>query len=146
QKDAGDMGSGHTVTAFYEVVPAGLPIPVPGVDPLKYQQAPRPSPAADSDEWLTVKLRYKDPEAEQSKLLSQALGGPVPALADTSADLRFAAGVAAFGMLLRDSKFRGEASYAGVRELASGAKGRDPGGHRAGFLELIAVAERLAGK
>jgi Ca-activated chloride channel family protein len=145
RKDAGDMGAGHTVTAFYEIIPAGLPIPEPGVDRLKYQQTGKPAAAADSGEWLTVKLRYKDPEADTSKLLSQPLAGDVPALAKTSADFRFAAAVASFGMLLRDSKYRGEGSYAFVRKLAKAAQGADPGGHRAGFLELVAAAERLAG-
>jgi Ca-activated chloride channel family protein len=143
QKDAGDMGSGHTVTALYEIVPAGLPVPGAGDAP-KDPEPPKASPAAQSDEWLTVNLRYKDPEADTSKLLSQVLAGPVLKLADATPDFRFAASVASFGMLLRGSPHRGDASYAAVGRLAKGAVADDPGGHRAGFLELIAAAERLA--
>jgi Ca-activated chloride channel family protein len=145
-KDAGDMGSGHTVTALYEIVPAGLPVPGPAVDALKYQEKPKAAPAAASGEWLTVKLRYKDPEAQTSQLLSQVLGGEVAKLDDTSADFRFAGAVAAFGMLLRDSPHRGDASYAAARQLARGALADDPGGHRAGFVELIDAAEALGGR
>jgi Ca-activated chloride channel family protein len=143
RRDAGDLGSGHTVTALYEVVPAGLPLPVPAVDPLKYQKPARPDRAAGGDEWLTVKLRYKDPDAGTSKLLSRALAGPARKVTDLSPDFRFAAAVASFGMLLRDSEYKGQASYAGVRELAKRGLGADPGGHRAGFLELVDAAERL---
>jgi Ca-activated chloride channel family protein len=143
-KDAGDMGAGHTVTALYEVVPAGQPLPAHGVDPLKYQQPAVPSRAADNGEWLTVKLRYKDPDAETSKLLAQSLEGPAWKVGDAAPDFRFAAAVAAFGMLLRNSEYRGEASWAGVRELARSGLGDDPHGHRAEFLRLVDAAERLA--
>jgi Ca-activated chloride channel family protein len=146
KKDAGDMGSGHTVTALYEIVPAGVPIPVPGTDPLKYQQPAKAAPAADSDEWFTVKLRYKDPDADKSQLLSQVLSGPPTRLPDTTADFRFAAAVASFGMLLRDSPYRGEATYAALRKQAKEALADDPGGHRAGFLELVDAAGRLAAR
>jgi Ca-activated chloride channel family protein len=143
-KDAGDMGSGHTVTALFELVPAGLPVPRPGAAASKLEKTPAPGPVTDADEWLTVKLRYKEPEADRSQLLSQLLGGPVQPLADTSPDFRFAAAVASFGMLLRDSAYRGDASYASVRKLATESRGEDPGGHRAGFVELVDAAERLA--
>jgi Ca-activated chloride channel family protein len=142
KKDAGDMGSGHTVTAFYEIIPPGQPVPEAGVDPLKYQVVPKPSAAADTDEWLTVKMRYKDPEAETSELASQALAGPPAKLADTSADFRFASAVASFGLLLRESPYKGEATYAAVRKQAAVALGADPGGHRAGFLELVDAAAK----
>src|SRR5262245_12093574 len=103
QKDAGDLGSGHTVTVFYELVPAGEKVEVPGVDPLKYQDAPKPNAGASrTREWLTVKLRYKDPEEEKSKLLEVPV--TTSALKATpSVDFQFAAAVAAFGMILRDS-------------------------------------------
>jgi Ca-activated chloride channel family protein len=144
RKDAGDLGAGHTVTALYEIVPAGQPLPVPRVDPLKYQKPPAPAPAAAGDDWLTVKLRYKDPDAETSKLLSRSLAGPVQKMKDAPADFRFASAVAAFGMLLRDSQYRGEATYGLVGELARGGLGADPNGHRAEFLELVEAAGRLA--
>jgi Ca-activated chloride channel family protein len=143
KKDAGDMGAGHTVTAFYEIVPAGQPIPGSKVDDLKYQRQPLPAPASKSDEWLTVKLRYKDPSAETSKLLSQSLRGPVHKLSEMPADFCFASSVAAFGLLLRGSEYRGTASFAQVRETADAARDRDPHGHRAAFLELVDAAQRL---
>jgi Ca-activated chloride channel family protein len=143
RKDAGDMGSGHTVTALYELVPAGLPVPVAGVEPGKWEKT-RPAPAGDADEWLTVKLRYKEPDAEKSQLLAQVLAGPAQKLADTTADFRFAAAVASFGLLLRESPYRGDATHAGVRAWAREGRGADPGGHRGRFLELIDAAEQLA--
>ncbi len=142
-KEAGDLGVGHTVTAFYEIVPAGEPIPVPGVDALKYQQTAKPTNRAAGDEWLTVKLRYKDPESDASKLLNQPLTGPVVRFADAEPDHRFAASVAEFGLLLRHSEYRGTASYAQVRNQAKHSLGADPNGHRAEFLKLVDAAERL---
>ncbi|HEX4606856.1 MAG TPA: VWA domain-containing protein [Urbifossiella sp.] len=132
--DAGEMGSGHQVTVLYEVVPAGVPVNVPGVDPLRYQ-AP-PGPAAASDEWLTVKMRYKAPDGDVSKEFARPLAGDA-FRADQSADFRWAASVAAFAQLLRDSPHKGLSSYAGVLEEATAVVGEDPNGHRRGFLELV---------
>lgn len=140
KKDAGDLGSGHQVTVLYEIVPAGVKIDLPEVEPSKYQKAGAPDPKA-TDEWLTVRMRYKHPEAETSKELSQPLKGePAKELSD---DFRFAAAAASFGMLLRDSKYRGAMTYAGVLEEAKGSVGADPNGHRKQFLELVAAAKRL---
>jgi Ca-activated chloride channel family protein len=144
KKDAGDMGAGHTVTALHEIVPAGQVVPAAKIDALKYQQASKPSEAADSGEWLTVKLRYKDPDAETSKLLSQPLTGAPWKLSQMPEDFRFASAVAAFGMLLRNSEHRGDATYARVHKLAAGAVSEDRNGHRAEFLKMIDAAERLA--
>jgi Ca-activated chloride channel family protein len=144
KKDAGDMGAGHTVTALYEIVPAGLPLPAAGVDPAKWEKTTGPSAVKEDDEWLTVNLRYKDPDAEKSQLLSHVLGGAVHKQTETSPDFRFAAAVGSFGMLLRDSPYKGEATWAGTRTLARGALGWDPGGHRASFIEMIDTAQRLA--
>jgi Ca-activated chloride channel family protein len=146
RKDAGDMGAGHTVTALYEIIPSGQPIPGARVDPLKYQQAAAPAKAAASGEWLTVKLRYKDPEAETSKLLEQSLTAIPAEIANMPEDFRFASAVAAFGMLLRHSEYRGQASYRLVRSLADDAVGADHQGHRVEFLKMVAAAERLAAK
>jgi Ca-activated chloride channel family protein len=140
-KDAGEIGAGHTVTALYEVVPAGLPLDRPGV-PLKYQ-APALSSAAGSGEVMTVKLRYKQPEGDTSRLLSRAVLAREAGRG--SERLRFAAAVAAFGMLLRESEHRGRADWAMVRELASEARGRDEGGYRGEFLALVESASALAG-
>jgi Ca-activated chloride channel family protein len=139
-KDAGDMGSGHQVTVLYEVVPVGVKIDLPGVDPLKYQ-AVKEAPNA-ADEWLTAKMRYKHPEAETSKELAQPLKGEAQ-VKDLSDDFRFAAAAASFAMLLRESQFRGAMTYAGVLEEAQGCLGKDPGGHRKEFLELVKRADSL---
>jgi Ca-activated chloride channel family protein len=93
-KDASDMGAGHTVTGLYELVPGSEPIPAKGVDPLKYQKPGTLTQAALSGEWLTFKLRYKDPEADTSKLITKTLSGKAIPLTEASADLRFAAAVA----------------------------------------------------
>lgn len=140
-KDAGDMGSGHQVTVLYEIVPPGVKIDVPGVDPLKYQPA---KDSAVSDEWLTVKMRYKHPDAETSKELSKALSGEVRK--DLSEDFRFAAATASFAQLLRDSPHKGAMTYAGVLEEAQGCVGTDPNGHRKSFLELVKRANALTTK
>jgi Ca-activated chloride channel family protein len=143
-KDAGEIGAGHTVTALYEVVPAGLPLPLerPAIA-LKYQEAPRSSAAAAADELLTVKLRYKDPEGSASRLLSRAVSARVAA-GRGSERVRFAASVAAFGMLLRESEHRGQADWPMVIELAQGARGRDETGYRAEFVTLAQSAARLS--
>jgi Ca-activated chloride channel family protein len=145
RRDAGELGAGHSVTALYEVVPVGAPeAPGRGVDPLRYQQV-RPAPnAGSSGELLTVKLRYKAPGGDESRLITRALVDRPASLASASADFRFAAAVAEWGMLLRGSKFRGEGSYAQVAELARGALGSDRGGYRAEFLRLVDSSRQLA--
>ncbi|TGE09397.1 vWA domain-containing protein [Hymenobacter fodinae] len=140
RKDAGELGSGHTVTALYEVVPVGAPA---SVDPLKYQPAtPTPTPAATA-ELLTVKLRYKQPQGGSSKLLEQPLTGQDRPLAEASENLRFAAAVAQFGMLLRQSDYRGTATWEATAALAKGARSYDPDGYRAELVRLIKLAEGL---
>ncbi len=139
-KDAGDMGSGHQVTVLYEIVPKGVDIELPGVDPSKYQKTD--SGGKFDDERLTVKMRYKHPEAETSKELSQVLKGEVAK--ELSDDFRFAAATASFGMILRDSKFRGAMTLTGVLEEAQGCVGADPNGHRKQFLALVKFAKDLS--
>ena len=141
RKDAGEIGAGHTVTALYEIVPRGVGTSLPGVEPLRYRQPASLSGAAATEELMTVKLRYKEPDGETSRLLSVAVrdGG-----ARASEDLRFAAAVAEFGLLLRESEHRGGATWAQARELAEGARGRDAGGYRAAFLDLLRRAEELS--
>jgi Ca-activated chloride channel family protein len=141
-KAGGTVGSGHQVTVLYEIVPVGVPIELPGVDKSKYTVPAKPDPNAP-DEWLTVKMRYKHPEADTSKELAKTL--PSKALgAELSDDFRFAAAAASFGMLLRNSKFSGGMTYAGVLEEAQGCLGKDPGGHRKQFLELVKIAKDLS--
>lgn len=140
-KDAGDMGAGHTVTALYELVPAGQPVPGADVDPLKYSQAEHPS---DPPDWLTVKMRYKAADGDTSVVLAKALEPGDLDFAAADEDLRFATAVAAFGMTLRGSEHRGETTYEMAGEIARGAVGADPDGRRAEFYSLVRVAERLA--
>ncbi len=139
-KDAAEMGAGQTVTALYEVVPVGVKIELPGVDPLKYQKPT--TPVGESEEWLTAKMRYKHPDSAKSlevvrPLPGNALGKPA------TADFQFAAAVAEFAMLLRDSPYKGSASYDRVISLAEANLGPDPGGHRAEFVALARKARRL---
>jgi len=142
-KDAGDLGAGHAVTALYEIVPVGVEhtVETGSTPPLRYQ-AERPTDGVRfARELAFVSLRYKPPEEDVSRLLQV----PVAAASrPPSTDLRFAAAVAGFGMILRDSEHRGRLDYAGVLEQAAGALGEDPGGHRAGFLELVRQARRVS--
>ena len=141
-KDAGDIGAGHSVTALYELVSAGGDEPGE-VDPLKYQNTTVPSAARTTPEMLTLKLRYKEPDSETSKLVTQpVLDADAPVL-QASDNLRFAAAVAEFGMLLRESKHKGDASWDDVRRLAQTSLGRDEEGYRADFLTLVAEASRI---
>jgi len=134
-KDAGDMGSGHTCTALYEVVPAGEKVDVADVEPLKYQTSRALTDAGKAGEWATVRMRYKHPDSNQASEVSSVL--PATGLAkEPSADFRFVSAVAAFGMLLRDSEYRGTADYAKVIEWAKPVVGKDAGGHRAEFVRL----------
>jgi Ca-activated chloride channel family protein len=142
RKDAGEIGAGHTVTALYEVVPAGLPLDAKGAGPLKYQQPPALSPAATSDELLTLKLRYKEPEGDVSRLLTSTVASSQET-ARGSERLRFAAAVAAFGLLLRESDHRGQATWPMVLELARAGQGEDREGYRAEFVKLASRAAEL---
>ncbi len=139
RKDAGELGAGHSVTALYEIVPAGVKIDLPGVDPLRYQTTSTDRGDGLADELMAVKLRYKQPDAEVSQLRTFT----VRARRDMAPELGFAAAVAEFGMLLRDSEFKGAASFAQARNLATRFKGPDPHGHRAEFIRLIGIAESL---
>ena len=146
RKDAGEIGAGHTVTALYEVVPVGQPLPNrPSVDALKYSE---PSPAVDIDrkassDLLTVKLRYKAPDGDTSKLIEVPVKDTPVAFDETSADFQFAAAVAAFGMKLRNSPYAGDLSWSEIQKIARRNLGEDPGSYRAEFLTLIEKAARL---
>ena len=144
-KDAGEIGAGHSVTALYEVVPVGAP-GAPKVDALKYQGRSTLSAAADSGELMTVKIRYKEPQGSTSRLLSFPIDDADRSLADTSRDFRFSAAVAGFGMLLRGSAHKGDATWTNIRALAEQAKGSDPHGRRAELVRLIDKAASLSDK
>ncbi len=148
QKDAGDLGAGHTVTALYEIVPVGAAQPL--IDPLKYQQPQTAENvskmlAGNSADVLTVKLRYKEPKARTSQLLTQPLTGAATPIAQATADFRFAAAVAQFGLLLRQSEQRGTATWPATVALADAARGTDADGYRAEFVRLARLAEGLSG-
>jgi Ca-activated chloride channel family protein len=143
--DAGEIGAGHTVTALYELIPVGQPLPdVPAVDALKYQVPA--SPAAPGAEALTVKMRYKLPDGETSSKLEFPLSADALGNSTPSDDVRFAAAVAGFGMLLRESEHRGSFTYADVLRLAGSALGPDRLGYRAEFLKLVRNAEAITGR
>ena len=145
QRDAGDIGAGHTVTALYEIVPPGAPLSIPAVDPLKYQPNPDPTAASDTGELLTLKLRYKEPDGDRSSLIEAPLTDRGRAFQAASPDFQFAAAVAAFGMVLRDSPHRGAADFDKVRQWARAGLGEDAGGLRAEFLRLVDQAGALRG-
>ena len=139
-KDAGELGAGHTVTALYEVVPAGTAVPR-AIDELRYQPEPADPPTSRfEDELMYVKVRYKDPGGTKSRLLAQAVAdrSGMP-----STDFRFAAAVAGFGMLLRDSPHSGTFSLSDVVQLAENGKGDDPRGYRGEFIRLVEATRDL---
>jgi Ca-activated chloride channel family protein len=138
KKDAGEIGAGHTVTALYEIVPAGSKEEFPGTDPLKYQQVQ----VAPSNELLTVKLRYKEPDGDTSKLLAKTLQ-PQGAIVQPSENYNFATSVVEFGMILRDSKYKGSSTYDDVLARAKASKGKDDDGYRAEFIKLVELAQIL---
>ncbi len=143
-KDAGEIGAGHTVTALYEVVPFGQKFDQSDVDALKYQQPTELTSRADSKELMTIKIRYKEPHADTSKLLSVWVSDAGGALGNASNNFKFSSAVAAFGMLLRDSKYKGDVRYADVSQLARAAAGADAQGYRSEFLQLVERADTLA--
>ena len=138
KKDAGDIGAGHSVTALYEIVPAGTEVPGGAkVDDLKYQSKTVPNANATTGEMMTVKIRYKQPDGKTSKLLSRAVPNQTVEYAKTPVDLRWATAIAGFGMLLRDSPHRGNLSWTQVQAMAEGAVGTDTDGYRKQAIELI---------
>jgi len=145
RKDAGELGAGHTVTALYELVPAGSASPL--VDKLKYQSgaaSPAAPPAASADanaDVLTVKLRYQAPQGGPSQLLAQPLAGAARPIAQASADQQFAAAVAEFGLLLRQSPQRGTATYASAAQLAQASRSAAP--DRAELVQLLGLAQEI---
>lgn len=136
--DAGELGAGHSVTALYEVIRRGVDsdVEVPTAGELKYQDERAPSEQAASDELLTVKLRYKAPDGDTSRLFERSLQRATVEQ-DVSSDFHFAASVAGFGMLLRDSEYKGDLTLDEVRRLAEQGRGEDARGTRAGFISLI---------
>ncbi len=144
-RDAGELGAGHSVTALYEIVPVGADsdVRVGGVDPLRYQRPTGEPSGAHADELMNVRIRYQPPQGGESRLLAHPVRAPAPG-ARSSDDFRFAAAVAQFGMVLRESEHRGRSSVQGVLSLAGGARGADAEGYRAEFIRLVQEYERMA--
>ncbi|PID73429.1 MAG: hypothetical protein CSB33_03830 [Desulfobacterales bacterium] len=141
-KDAGELGAGHTVTALYELVPAGTPNDLPPAAKLRYQKngiTPAAGESPVSGELLHIRFRYKPVGENISRLMEQPLSSAASSLDATSENFRFSAAVAGFGMLLRDSKFKNELNYDDVLALARSATGRDENGDRAEMIRLIEI-------
>lgn len=145
RKDAGEMGAGHNVTALYELVPAGADEKEPSVDPLKYQKRDeiKTGTGSYSGEYLTIKIRYKKADGNTSILLDKAVSGRVKGSGEASDNLRFASAVAEFGMLLRNSEFKGTSTFESAEALARNSRGRDDDGYRAEMIRLIATAREM---
>jgi Ca-activated chloride channel family protein len=152
KKDAGEIGAGHTITALYEVAPVGDSGGAPGVDPLKYQPDPTVmdelSKRGHNPELLTLKIRYKAPDApiEQgtSKLLEFPLIDEGKSFAQADTDFKFQAALAEFGMVLRDSQFKGNANFDSAIELAQSGKGEDAKSYRGEFIDLVKRAKQIS--
>ena len=142
-KDAGEMGAGHSVTALYEIIPAGSTEEIASVDPLRYQSQPQERLIDNNGEVMTIKLRYKKPNEEKSRLLTQVLKKREMKKLDQSLDFMFAASVAEFGLLLRQSQFLGMGNYKQVLRMAKASKGADLEGYRAEFIRLVETASLL---
>ena len=140
KKDAGELGAGHRVTAFYELVSPGADDAPPATDELLYQQ----TTAVDSPDLLTLKLRWKEPDAAESTRVDRPIRPEDVFKAEPSEDFRFASAVAECALLLRDSAFKGDASYDALIRRAKGAKGKDDAGYRAEFIRLAERAQLLS--
>ncbi len=147
KKDAGELGSGHTVTALYEVMPVGVTNNYPEtVDALKYSQPSIAQPYSFNDEMMNIKLRYKQPDGDVSKLMVHPVMDSNKPIGNASENFRFAASIAQFGMILRNSEFKNNSSFDGAAKLAASAVGVDKEGYRKEFLEMIAKAKMMAVK
>jgi Ca-activated chloride channel homolog len=144
-KDAGEMGSGHMVTALYEIVPAGSGEKIPSVDPLKYQTSKKIQEENISDELLTIKVRYKQPDGNTSKLLEKPVRSNPVSIEEVTDNLKFAAAVVEFGMILRESEFKGTSTLESAAKLAKSAKGEDEDGYRSEMIRLISTVKDMRG-
>lgn len=141
KKDAGEIGAGHSVTALYEIVLKGAGT-APTVDDLRYQQ-PQHGESALSNEMLTVKFRYKKPDGDTSILIEKNLENKLADWKLLSNDFKFSAAVAAWGMLLRDSEYKGTATYDLILDWAKEGKGEDKNGYRAEFIRLVELTKLM---
>jgi Ca-activated chloride channel homolog len=141
-KDAGEIGSGHTVTALYEIVPVGVKSNYFGTDKSKYQ-AEKPILTGNLNEVLTIKLRYKNPDEDKSQLIEKTVLDTHSAFDKSSENLRWAASVAELGLLLRKSDYKGKANYAHIIATAQAARGKDEEGHRAEFVKIVKTIQSM---
>jgi Ca-activated chloride channel family protein len=142
-KDAGELGAGHSVTAIYEIIPAGADMNMIDIDSLKYQKKRASDRQANENELLTVKFRYKQPNGNKSTLLESVLEVTDISFEQASTNFRFASTVAAFGMKLRGSESMKNMNYDQIITLAKAAKGQDEEGYRAEFIKLVETAQLL---
>jgi len=143
QKDAGEMGAGHSIMALYEVIPKGAEGDETKLPEFRYQTRTVPNENAHQDELLTLRLRYKLPHAEQGIEMTQTLLAGSATFEQASDNIKFASAVALFGMILGDSQFTEEVSWQTVLQLAESSLGDDPSGYRREFLQLIQLAKQL---
>jgi Ca-activated chloride channel family protein len=149
KKDAGEMGAGHTITALYELIPAGSDEALKSIDELKYQaygeetKTTKKIKADPNAELMTVKLRYKQPDGITSTKVEIPVKGRVLDLNQTSRNFRFSASVAEFGLILRSSPYLEDGSMEQVISLAKNAKGQDEEGYRSEFITLVKLADSL---
>ena len=143
ESDGGEIDAGHTVTALYEIVPVGAEVE-PALSGAPVNTLHNVNAGAGSDQLLTVKLRHKQPDGSASMVMEHSLDTDAVEWSQTPPDFRFAAAVAQFGMILRDSPHKGNGTLVGVLKTAQEARGRDEAGHRAGFVELLRKAQALA--
>jgi Ca-activated chloride channel family protein len=145
KKDAGEMGAGHTVTALYEIIPAGSDENTNRIDPLKYQTEKNVKNVKPdiSSELLTIKLRYKKPDGDKSILMERPVQGVLMDFEESSENLRFTAAIAEFGMLLRDSEYLNDVDFDHMLKIAQSARGEDEEGYRGEFIKLAKTAKSL---
>jgi Ca-activated chloride channel family protein len=147
KKDAGELGSGHTVTALYELIPVGIKDTLmKDIDALRYQKTKPLSKTNFNDEVMNIKLRYKKPDGDKSILIEHPLQDENIAFNSTSENFRFASSVAEFGILLRNSQYKGTADFSSVKQTAQSAMGNDAEGYRKEFIQLIKKASSLKEK
>jgi Ca-activated chloride channel family protein len=142
-KDAGELGAGHTVTALYEIIPGASEEDILDVDPLKYQKVELSDEALNNNELLTVKLRYKKPDSDDSQLMTRIIKNHLVPREETSDNFRFSAAVAEYGLLLKDSAYKGNANWSQVINLARNAQGEDNDGYRKEFITLAELARDM---
>ncbi|MFW6287883.1 MAG: YfbK domain-containing protein [bacterium] len=140
-KDAGELGAGHTVTALYELVPADDNNIDVSTDLIYQETVIRDD--AYNNQLMNIKLRYKEPEESVSKLIFTSVIDNALDISAASSNLKFASAVAQFGMMLRDSEFKGDTTYQDIIELAKGSKGKDEFGYRSEFIKLVEIAELI---